>query len=72
MMDSFDTADKILEDLANDAYIKTNSDKELEFSNAMYWDKWEKLNTYELEKGEALGKSRLKVCNKDEMLDVMK
>ena len=27
MMDSFDTADKILEDLANDAYIKTNSDK---------------------------------------------
>ena len=37
MMDSFDTADKILEDLANDAYIKTSSDKELEFSNAVDW-----------------------------------
>lgn len=50
MMDSFDTADKILEDLANDAYIKINSDKELEFSNAVDWGNWEKLNTYELEK----------------------
>lgn len=72
MMDSFDTADKILEDLANDAYIKTNSDKELEFSNAVDWGNWEKLNTYELERGEALGKTRLKVCNKDEMLKLMK
>lgn len=72
MMDSFDTADKILEDLANDAYIKTNSDKELEFSNAVDWGNWEKLNTSELERGEALGKTRLKVCNKDEMLKLMK
>ena len=71
-MDSFDTADKIFRRLANDAYIKTNSDKELEFSNAVDWGNWEKLNTYELERGEALGKTRLKVCNKDEMLKLMK
>ena len=36
------------------------------------WGNWEKLNTYELERGEALGKTRLKVCNKDEMLKLMK
>ena len=64
MMDSFDTADKILEDLSNDAYIKTNSDKELVFSNAVDWGNWEKLNTYELERGEALGKLVLKCATK--------
>lgn len=72
MMDSFDTADNMLEDLANDKYIKVKDDEhELNLPNAIDWEQWKKLNEYELGKGEELGKFRYKVCNKDEMLDKM-
>ncbi|RCK59391.1 putative NADPH:adrenodoxin oxidoreductase, mitochondrial [Candida viswanathii] len=72
MMDSFDTADNILEDLANDKYIKLADDQaQLELPNAIDWAQWKKLNDYELQRGEELGKLRYKVCNKNEMLDKM-
>ncbi|EMG48267.1 ARH1 Probable NADPH:adrenodoxin oxidoreductase [Candida maltosa Xu316] len=72
MMDSFDTADKILEDLANDNYIKIYSNNQLEIpEKAVDWSNWQKLDNYEITKGKDLGKFRYKVCNKNNMLDKM-
>lgn len=75
MMDSFDTADNILEDLANNNYIQIKDNKDdhhkLDSPNVIDWSQWKKLNEYELKRGEDLGKVRYKVCNKDEMLDKM-
>lgn len=79
MMDSFDTAANILEDLTNGNYIKVDEAKDITESDVfkslqdvVYWDNWEKLNNYELRKGKKLDKSRFKVCNKDDMIEICK
>ncbi|KAI5962133.1 ARH1 [Candida pseudojiufengensis] len=76
MMDSFDTGDKILEDLSNGIHLEIDPNKDvldkLKDKDIVYWDNWENLNKYELKKGEEMGKSRFKVCEKDKMLDICK
>lgn len=79
MMDSFDTANNILEDLTNGNYIKVDESKDITKSDAfkslqkvVYWDDWEKLNEYELKEGEKMDKSRYKVCNKNDMIEICK
>lgn len=72
MMDSFDTAEQILEDLAND--IHTNADPKYDITekldNKVVWDDWRKLDDYERKLGEAEGKPRNKVSTYDEMLKI--
>ncbi|ODV81686.1 nucleotide-binding domain-containing protein [Suhomyces tanzawaensis NRRL Y-17324] len=72
MMDSFDTADKILEDLSNGIHLEPTNDgiDGGKLKEAVNWNQWEKLDKYELEKGGELGKTRLKICNKQEMLEI--
>lgn len=79
MMDSFDTANNILEDLTNGNYIKVDESKDITESdafkslqNVVYWDDWEKLNEYELKEGEKMDKSRYKVCNRNDMIEICK
>ncbi|CAK9441146.1 uncharacterized protein LODBEIA_P50150 [Lodderomyces beijingensis] len=83
MMDSFDTAENILEDLTNGAFIEVDEDAADIMDSAdlasspvaetiVQWNNWEKLNAYELRKGKEMGKSRYKVCNKEEMLNISK
>lgn len=75
MMDSFDTAQQILEDMANN--IHTNADpKQFDITetlpNKVTWDDWKKLDRYEKEKGQAKGKPREKVPTIDQMLTICK
>ncbi|KAI5950290.1 ARH1 [Candida theae] len=79
MMDSFDTAQNILEDLTNGDYIKVEEGKDIidsdvfkSLSDVIYWDDWKKLDNYEIKEGDKLGKTRYKVCNKNEMIDICK
>ncbi|CAI5759592.1 unnamed protein product [Candida verbasci] len=71
MMDSFDTADKVLEDIANDRFIKVDQEKDIIPKNSITWDNWKTLDNYELNKGKELGKTRYKVCDKQEMLKLV-
>lgn len=74
MMESFDTADKIIEDLDNKDY--TSDSKKIDIidklTNVPYvsWDNWLKLDQYELEIGKSLNKSRDKVCDSDQMIKI--
>ncbi|EGW30746.1 uncharacterized protein SPAPADRAFT_142046 [Spathaspora passalidarum NRRL Y-27907] len=71
MMDSFDTADKILEDISNKHVLPIEQTGDIIDAlpkEIVTWDDWTKLDTYELQKGQELGKSRFKVCNKNDML----
>lgn len=79
MMDSFDTAENILEDLTNGTYLKVEKDKDIidsdtfkSLDDVVYWDNWKKLDNYEIKEGEKTGKSRYKVCNKNDMIDICK
>lgn len=75
MMDSFDTAENILEDMTNGVYIDVAKDSDITDKLAkeiVLWDNWEKLDQYELDEGKKLEKSRYKVCNKEDMLKVCK
>ncbi|KAG7665183.1 ARH1 [[Candida] subhashii] len=72
MMDSFDTADKMLEDLTNNHALKIEDERDITQvlnKDIVHWKNWGKLDAYELEKGKELGKVRYKVCNKQEMLE---
>lgn len=70
MMDSFDTADIILEDINNGVYNTPKSDIDNYIKNYISWEKWSKLNEYELKSGEETGKLRLKVHNFEKMLEI--
>ncbi|KAK6454791.1 uncharacterized protein RJT20DRAFT_135966 [Scheffersomyces xylosifermentans] len=73
MMDSFDTADRILEDLSNGIQLESSGSditELLKHKTVIEWENWEKLNAYELEKGQREGKSRFKVCNANEMIKI--
>lgn len=75
MMDSFDTAENILHDLANNVHTGANLDvwdieQKLSHLTPVTWDNWLTLNDYELETGAQLGKSREKVCQVEQMLEI--
>ncbi|KAK6203545.1 uncharacterized protein RJT21DRAFT_130190 [Scheffersomyces amazonensis] len=72
MMDSFDTADKLLTDLSNGIYLDCVKDSDvtdlLQDKPIVKWENWKQLDEYELLKGKQMGKSRFKVCNREDML----
>ncbi|CUM63683.1 uncharacterized protein PRCAT00001267001 [Priceomyces carsonii] len=73
MMDSFDTAEKILEDLSNRIHLRPQSCDGILLSlkePTISWDAWKKINTTELENGKKLGKSREKICDVEEMITI--
>ncbi|KAI5970090.1 ARH1 [Candida margitis] len=79
MMDSFDTANNVLEDLTNGNYLQIDEGKDITQSDSfkslhdvVYWDNWENLDRYELKEGKELDKSRFKVCNKQDMIEICK
>lgn len=74
MMESFDTANNVLEDLNNGIYNKPTKDGgEVAIpDHAVTWEGWTKLNQHELEDGEKLHKARNKVPTVSEMLRIAK
>lgn len=73
MMDSFDTADTILEDLSNHVYSSSSPlsiDEKLEKLDYVNWNSWIKLNQKEVDEGKLLGKSRVKYSKVKEMLAI--
>lgn len=72
MMDSFDTADKILEDLSNGIHLNPNSSGDIfdKKSQTIDWSKWLKLNKHELDLGSQTGKTRAKVCDPEDMIKI--
>lgn len=72
MMESFDTANNILEDLNNGIFntpLKEDLDVEIP-SHAVTWEGWTKIEKYELSEGEKLHKTRVKVPTVSEMLRI--
>lgn len=68
MMESFDTAENILEDLTNGVYNEPTSGA---FSaECVSWEGWGKINAHELREGERLGKTRAKVHSAEEMVSI--
>lgn len=74
MMESFETADQILEDLTNDVHTsassKTDVTELLQNTEYVSWNGWTKLSEQEIEIGEKLGKTREKVVNTSEMIQI--
>lgn len=75
MMESFETADNVLEDLSNTIHTNPSSDstvleEKLKTIPAISWESWLKLEQVELKKGSELGKSRDKLSNTAEMLKI--
>lgn len=72
MIESFDTADKILEDLTNG--VSNLPEKEditkILPTHSINWKGWTRLNEYEIEQGKKLGKTRNKVQDVAEMVSV--
>lgn len=70
MMDSFETADNVVDDLTNGIHLDPIKDS-LEITNQVVsWEDWNVLNKYELSEGHELGKTRLKVCYKEKMIEI--
>lgn len=75
MMESFETADNVLEDLSNSIHTNPLSDstsleERLKAKPAVSWEDWLKLEQLELNNGTKFGKSRDKLSNTAEMLKV--
>lgn len=73
MMESFETSECVIEDLINGIHCNASEDvytlinEKLSNYKLITWDGWEKINKEELGRGQALGKSRDKICDKDEL-----
>lgn len=74
MMESFNTAENILEDLSKGIHTGASASESLDLSNLnkdiVNWENWSKLNDFEISTGLKLNKNREKVCNKEEMLRI--
>lgn len=73
MMDSFDTAENIIQDLKSGIHTRPDSqdlDNKLKAMEYVSWSDWLKLDSYELDKGAELGKTREKVCNPEKMIEI--
>lgn len=76
MMESFETADSVLEDLSNN--IKTHGPEDLkvgvnnipEESRIVSWQDWIKIDQFERKLGEEHGKERIKIESKEELLQI--
>lgn len=70
MMESFDTADKILEDLNNSIHIENVLEEDLELGLAVEWTGWVKIDAEEIKDGKKLGKTRRKIQLNEAMVEV--
>lgn len=75
MMESFETADKVLEDLSNGIHINPPADSSILESKlqnlpVITWDDWLRLDQIELDKGATLGKSRDKLFSTNDILKI--
>lgn len=73
MMESFDTAEKILEDLENGVFNhpKPNSDiLDLLPTDCVSWNQWEKIDKHEIAEGERLHKTREKETTIADLLKI--
>ncbi|GEQ69160.1 hypothetical protein JCM33374_g2831 [Metschnikowia sp. JCM 33374] len=73
MMSSFDTAEKVLEDLSNDIYIQPT--EHVDITNVLppsfvSWEGWKAIDEYELHQGELKGKTRSKIQKIPEMIQI--
>lgn len=70
MMDSFDTAETILLDFAKGTHLVPSEPPMPQ--TGVDWNHWKTLNEHELKLGSDIGKSRMKVSDKDEMVRIAK
>lgn len=76
MMDSFETAHNILDDLSNGVYSKVSIEaiksleEKLKTFNFVSWNGWLKVNKKELDDGKQIGCTRLKICDRDDMISI--
>ncbi|KAM9888879.1 hypothetical protein OXX79_012558 [Metschnikowia pulcherrima] len=73
MMDSFDTAEKILEDLSNDVFIQPTEKEDISKSLPPFyvdWNAWKFIDDYEKSKGKLQGKPRCKIQYLSKMIKV--
>lgn len=71
MMESFDTAEKILEDLSNDIYNEPTEGGDIESQlppKYVSWQGWKKIEAVELKIGKSLGKTRNKIRSIPDMI----
>lgn len=66
MMEAFDTADKVLEDLTNGIHTQASGD--VEQLDSVSWQGWQKLDAEERARGKEVEKTREKVLTKEEMV----
>ncbi|CCE85377.1 Piso0_004967 [Millerozyma farinosa CBS 7064] len=73
MMESFETSECVIEDLINGIHCNASEDiyttinEKLRNHKLISWNGWEKINKEELNRGQVLGKSRDKICDRDEL-----
>lgn len=75
MMEAFDTAENILEDLTNGIYNEASSESDITdiLSPAnVRWSEWKKIEAHEFKTGQEKSKSRLKVRDISSMLEIAK
>lgn len=71
MMESFETAEKIIEDLSNGIFNQPNSNGDITDilrQPVVTWDQWNHINSYELKAGSIAGKTREKIPTMAELL----
>lgn len=73
MMESFDTADKVLEDLSNGIHNLPTEDSDILGvlpENYVDWAGWKRINDFEVQEGQTLNKSRNKLQSAQRMVEV--
>lgn len=73
MMDSFDTAENLIFDLSSNIHTNSKSyelEDTLKNLQVVNWNGWQKINDYEIEEGTKLGKTRNKVSNQEQMIEI--
>lgn len=73
MMEAFETADQVLEDLTNDIHTGAKSPVDitelLAGNKTVDWQGWTKINEYEVQQGSKLGKPRDKIYEASKLID---
>lgn len=75
MMESFDTADKVLEDLSNGIHNEPVSSEDIMSVlplGYVDWSGWKKINNAEIAQGKEMNKTRNKIADIDSMVSVSK
>lgn len=71
MMESFDTAEKIIDDLTNGIHNQPKTDQDIQMilpENSVSWEQWKSINRSEIEEGQKVGKAREKIPSVEGLL----